>query len=256
MKPYYSTVLMVILVNWCVSGHSTVCHPCYCFPPDESPTLLVCQDYTITELPSLPSFTASTIKQILILGTLISCPQDPEQFTQLQQFEEANNEVFNCTCLQVWRYIHPNVDYVTDCDVIPSSQTDDIRSSTRTRIAPSATSELWPVTTTPLDEVTTNLKDVTSTPALEPENPTTSFPYYVTTSTWGHPTPGPSQQLPWIYACTGVLVVLVLLPGSYLAGRQIWTRVRRQRQPRRPKHFYEMNTIYLATTEADTASDA
>ena len=107
--------VVTMTMVWLDLAHSNACYPCICYPDDRGPSLLICQDITTTEFPTLPEYISSSILQILIVRTFIVCPGNSKSFTKLQSFEEGSNDFLNCTCIEAWRMNHPEAYFVSDC---------------------------------------------------------------------------------------------------------------------------------------------
>ena len=89
------------------------CSPCQCFN-----NLLICRGVEVQSFPTLSTTVKEQLKRIEIVSTRISCmPTIMEnEYSNLTDFIEENNRIFNCTCLTSWfRYLPFNSNIKTNC---------------------------------------------------------------------------------------------------------------------------------------------
>ena len=257
-----TTVLVLLLAGrMAACGHINIniCWPCTCFPMDggSPPTFMACQGEEVLFFPVLPSYYAISIKQIFIVNTDIICPEQPEMYQSLEQFEESENDQFNCSCLHHWMQSHPSAYFASDCTSTPlPSQT---TMPPRQMTTDAATSDN---AVTEDDNMTATSKTTTTTTSGHASGDYATSATRVDDGQTATPVPGggeqttPGDHVPsagtlhlWAYGMSIATGGLLLVGFIAVTVRSLGKHCPRGRQPRSPRPIYRMNSIYRETTE-------
>ena len=94
-----------------------ICGQCLCVPDTHDVKILLCEGPHVYTFPSLPIRIKNTIREILIIHTLIRCMYPPREgeFPLLKDFGERDNELWQCTCLSQWIITYPNTTFQSSC---------------------------------------------------------------------------------------------------------------------------------------------
>ena len=252
----------VVIAFLTLSSHATlgydsinICWPCTCFPMDGTPlTLMACQGEDVLFFPLLPSYYATSIKQIFILNTNIICPEQPEMYEALEQFEESENQQFNCSCLHHWMQAHPSAYFTSECvsTTLPSQTTLPPPQMTSDAVtSDNAVTEDDNMTTTsnPTSSGHASGDYITSTARVDDRQTVTGVPGGDEQTTPGDHVPSAGAHHIWAYSASVITGVFLLVGFIAVTARSLGKHCPRGRHPRSPRPIYRMNTIYRETTE-------
>lgn len=121
VKPCSAVLLMKMLILALFQETTAMCTPCLCWPSFTSPSVLYCYGWEIFEYPGLSPLITTRLEVIYIYSTNIRCLpalESREQYGALKQFTEANNEQWQCNCLEHWhRTLGSEVNFTTSCNL-------------------------------------------------------------------------------------------------------------------------------------------